>query len=133
MTKNPVRRLGCGNENQIRSHPFFKDLDWVALEQRKVEPPFRPKVVYFVYIYLQKCVLFRMFSKLFFSAILVTHLTLTPSLLKKSPSLHPFQMTSFVASTKRSLLDSRSSTEFSDRSGKFVKIVFFLTHQCIPS
>lgn len=45
MTKNPARRLGCGNENQIRSHPFFKDLDWVALEQRKVEPPFRPKVV----------------------------------------------------------------------------------------
>lgn len=49
MTKNPVRRLGCGNENQIRSHPFFKDLDWVALEQRKVEPPFRPKVVYMVF------------------------------------------------------------------------------------
>lgn len=46
MTKNPARRLGCtGNENQIRSHPFFKDLDWTALEQRRVEPPFRPKVV----------------------------------------------------------------------------------------
>lgn len=46
MTKNPARRLGCtGNENQIRSHPFFKDLDWVALEARRVEPPFRPKVV----------------------------------------------------------------------------------------
>lgn len=46
MTKNPARRLGCtGNENQIRSHPFFKDLDWAALELRRVEPPFRPKVV----------------------------------------------------------------------------------------
>lgn len=46
MTKNPARRLGCtGNENQIRSHPFFKDLDWTALEMRRVDPPFRPKVV----------------------------------------------------------------------------------------
>lgn len=46
MTKNPLRRLGCvGNDNQIRSHPFFKELDWAALELRKVEPPFRPKVV----------------------------------------------------------------------------------------
>ncbi|XP_037038298.1 protein kinase C isoform X1 [Bradysia coprophila] len=45
MTKNPARRLGCtGNENQIRSHPFFKELDWTALELRRVEPPFRPKV-----------------------------------------------------------------------------------------
>lgn len=46
MTKNPARRLGCsGNESQIRSHAFFKDLDWEALEQRRVKPPFRPRVV----------------------------------------------------------------------------------------
>lgn len=46
MTKNPARRLGCsGNETQIRSHAFFKDLDWEALEQRRVKPPFRPRVV----------------------------------------------------------------------------------------
>lgn len=46
MTKNPARRLGCtGNENQIRNHQFFKDLDWEALELRKVRPPFRPKIV----------------------------------------------------------------------------------------
>lgn len=46
MTKNPARRLGCtGNENQIRGHAFFKDLDWEALEQRKVRPPFKPKIV----------------------------------------------------------------------------------------
>lgn len=46
MTKNPARRLGCtGSETQIRSHAFFKDLDWEALELRKVKPPFRPRVV----------------------------------------------------------------------------------------
>lgn len=43
--KSPARRLGCGDETQIRSHAFFKDLDWKALEQRKIDPPFRPKVV----------------------------------------------------------------------------------------
>lgn len=47
MTKNPARRLGCttDGENQIRTHTFFKDMDWDALEQRKVKPPFRPRVV----------------------------------------------------------------------------------------
>ncbi|XP_058119040.1 protein kinase C isoform X2 [Anopheles ziemanni] len=45
MTKNSAKRLGCTDgENQIRSHPFFKDMDWEALEQRKVRPPFRPRV-----------------------------------------------------------------------------------------
>ena len=52
MTKNPTRRLGCnGNENQIRSHQFFKDLDWEALEMRKVKPPFRPRVVRFINVF----------------------------------------------------------------------------------
>lgn len=46
MTKNAAKRLGCiDGENQIRTHPFFKDMDWDALEQRKVRPPFRPRVV----------------------------------------------------------------------------------------
>lgn len=45
MTKNPARRLGVGDESQIREHAFFGNLDWKALEQRKIDPPFRPKVV----------------------------------------------------------------------------------------
>ncbi|CAO1406792.1 unnamed protein product [Diamesa tonsa] len=45
MTKNASRRLGCTDgEDSIRKHPFFKDMDWEALEQRKVRPPFRPRV-----------------------------------------------------------------------------------------
>jgi len=51
MTKNPAKRLGCvaadGGENAIRVQPFFKHLDWEALEARKVEPPIRPKIVSF--------------------------------------------------------------------------------------
>ncbi|XP_050295085.1 protein kinase C [Anthonomus grandis grandis] len=48
MTKHPSRRLGCvANQNgeaAILVHPFFKEIDWNALETRKVKPPFRPRI-----------------------------------------------------------------------------------------
>lgn len=49
MQKFPVRRLGCvkshGEERAILVHPFFHEkIDWDALEQRKVKPPFKPKI-----------------------------------------------------------------------------------------
>lgn len=41
--REPGKRLGVtGN---IRIHPFFKTINWCLLEKRKVEPPFKPKVV----------------------------------------------------------------------------------------
>ena len=41
--RDPTRRLGIvGN---ICSHPFFKTINWTALERREIEPPFKPKVV----------------------------------------------------------------------------------------
>ncbi|KAM9759936.1 protein kinase C, delta a [Menidia menidia] len=40
--RDPTRRLGVvGN---IKLHPFFKSIDWKALERREIEPPFKPKV-----------------------------------------------------------------------------------------
>ncbi|KAM8930357.1 protein kinase C delta type isoform 2-T2 [Pelodytes ibericus] len=40
--RDPLKRLGIiGN---IRIHPFFKTINWTALEKKEVEPPFRPKV-----------------------------------------------------------------------------------------
>ncbi|MGH0187275.1 UNVERIFIED_CONTAM: hypothetical protein FKN15_024127 [Acipenser sinensis] len=41
--REPTKRLGIvGN---IKLHPFFKTINWTALEKREVEPPFKPKVV----------------------------------------------------------------------------------------
>ncbi|XP_031435444.1 protein kinase C epsilon type [Clupea harengus] len=48
MTKSPNKRLGCvvaqGLEDAIKNHPFFKEIDWDLLEQRKVKPPFKPRI-----------------------------------------------------------------------------------------
>ncbi|XP_041968852.1 protein kinase C isoform X2 [Aricia agestis] len=45
MTKNPARRLGVlGGAGGIRAHAFFRDMDWDALAQRRLRPPFRPRL-----------------------------------------------------------------------------------------
>lgn len=49
MTKSPTKRLGCvvaqGSEEAIKLHPFFREIDWMLLEQKKVKPPFKPRIV----------------------------------------------------------------------------------------
>ena len=49
MQKNVTKRLGCvaahGGEEAIKHHSFFRDIKWKDLEERKVKPPFRPKIV----------------------------------------------------------------------------------------
>ncbi|XP_063073380.1 protein kinase C theta type isoform X2 [Engraulis encrasicolus] len=42
FVREPERRLGV--RGCIRTHAFFRDTDWDALEQRRVKPPFRPTV-----------------------------------------------------------------------------------------
>lgn len=48
MQKNASKRLGCiqahGGEEAIKHHPFFRDIKWKDLEERKVKPPFKPKI-----------------------------------------------------------------------------------------
>ncbi|XP_045435006.1 protein kinase C delta type isoform X4 [Pipistrellus kuhlii] len=42
LERDPDKRLGVtGN---IKTHPFFKTINWTQLEKRQVEPPFKPKV-----------------------------------------------------------------------------------------
>lgn len=42
LERDVSKRLGVtGN---IKIHPFFKTINWVLLEKRAVEPPFKPKV-----------------------------------------------------------------------------------------
>uniref|UniRef100_A0A3B3Z997 Protein kinase C n=1 Tax=Periophthalmus magnuspinnatus TaxID=409849 RepID=A0A3B3Z997_9GOBI len=40
--RDPTRRLGVVGD--IRAHPFFKSINWAALEKLQVDPPFKPKV-----------------------------------------------------------------------------------------
>eukprot|EP00041_Stephanoeca_diplocostata_P022835 m.549367 g.549367 ORF g.549367 m.549367 type:complete len:701 (-) comp22159_c0_seq1:124-2226(-) len=46
MHKKINGRLGCGpnGEADIKGHAFFSTVDWVALENRQVPPPFKPTI-----------------------------------------------------------------------------------------
>ncbi len=46
FVRDPDKRLGSGNNgiNDIKTHPFFKNIDWVAIYNKKIKPPFIPKV-----------------------------------------------------------------------------------------
>ncbi len=47
LERDPLKRLGmktCPHGN-IRNHSFFSKIDWRKLENREIEPPFKPKVV----------------------------------------------------------------------------------------
>jgi serine/threonine protein kinase len=45
MAKVPNMRLGCksAGKNEIKEHPFYKDVDWDKLEAKGVTPPYVPQ------------------------------------------------------------------------------------------
>lgn len=45
LNRNPNHRLGSQNDaKELKAHPFFADVDWELLVQKKIPPPFRPHV-----------------------------------------------------------------------------------------
>jgi serine/threonine protein kinase SCH9 len=45
LNRNPKHRLGANRDAQeLKEHPFFKNIDWVALSLKQVTPPFKPNV-----------------------------------------------------------------------------------------
>jgi serine/threonine protein kinase len=45
LNRNPKHRLGATHDAQeLMDHPFFNDVDWIALGNKQVVPPFKPKL-----------------------------------------------------------------------------------------
>jgi serum/glucocorticoid-regulated kinase 2 len=44
LVRNPDQRLGASGTEAIKSHPFFSEVDWVAIYNKTVEPPFVPQL-----------------------------------------------------------------------------------------
>lgn len=43
LNRNPKHRLGAIDDGrELRAHAFFADIDWDALRQKKIPPPFKP-------------------------------------------------------------------------------------------
>ncbi|KAF9534391.1 kinase-like protein [Crepidotus variabilis] len=45
LNRNPKHRLGAQRDaEELKEHPYFKNIDWVALSLKQVTPPFKPLV-----------------------------------------------------------------------------------------
>ena len=44
LKKDPTQRLGHNSVEEVKSHPWFKDVNWKALTEKRYEAPFVPKV-----------------------------------------------------------------------------------------
>eukprot|EP01029_Cantina_marsupialis_P011537 TRINITY_DN2568_c0_g1_i1.p1 TRINITY_DN2568_c0_g1~~TRINITY_DN2568_c0_g1_i1.p1 ORF type:complete len:498 (+),score=131.48 TRINITY_DN2568_c0_g1_i1:95-1588(+) len=45
LARDPSKRLGTNGIQQVMDHPFFKDIEWDALNRLEMTPPFKPKVM----------------------------------------------------------------------------------------
>ena len=42
LNRNPLHRLGANGGAEVRAHSFFASMDWDALYNRQIIPPFDP-------------------------------------------------------------------------------------------
>lgn len=47
LEKSPAKRIGCGKEgpDELKRHPFFKNINWEKLLAKEIEPPYVPEVM----------------------------------------------------------------------------------------
>jgi hypothetical protein len=46
LTKDPNERLGAyGQFDRVREQQFFRGIDWHALQEKRVKPPQKPKIM----------------------------------------------------------------------------------------
>jgi hypothetical protein len=47
LTRDPSRRLGSGKEDaeEIKRQPFFKDVNWDDVFNKRIPPPYFPTIV----------------------------------------------------------------------------------------
>ena len=45
LQRNPRKRLGCPPqaESNIKDHEYFKNMDWIKVEDREIQPEFVPR------------------------------------------------------------------------------------------
>jgi hypothetical protein len=44
LKKDPTKRIGAKDENEIKNHPWFADMNWSMLLAKKIKPDFIPVV-----------------------------------------------------------------------------------------
>jgi serine/threonine protein kinase len=44
LERDPAKRIGTDNEEDIKQHPFFEDVDWDSVYRKEIPPPFKPEV-----------------------------------------------------------------------------------------
>ncbi|KAK9762287.1 Serine/threonine kinase [Basidiobolus ranarum] len=46
LTRDPEKRLGSGRSDaeEIKRHPFFRGVNWDDIMNKRIDPPFRPKI-----------------------------------------------------------------------------------------
>jgi serum/glucocorticoid-regulated kinase 2 len=86
LNRDPKKRLGANGSAEIKAHPFFHDIDWRKLLQRKYEPTFKPSVVRYISSY--ECSLGNLLTFLFSRRMPWTQPILTMISQEKSRRTH---------------------------------------------
>ena len=44
LCKDPSKRLGSGGDQEIKAHPWFREINWEMLELKQIHPPIVPDI-----------------------------------------------------------------------------------------